>query len=111
MVLDREVLRIARLGSWSDAEARLVVEAWRRSGESRAEFGRRYDIAVHRLYHWIGKFDGRRRTPKSSTPVFHPVEVRALDTEEAPPAIEIRMIRVPLGMAPEELRAVLSALG
>jgi hypothetical protein len=38
MELDRGVLRIAKLGSWSDAEAKRVVGAWRRSGESRAAF-------------------------------------------------------------------------
>jgi hypothetical protein len=60
MQMDREVLRSAKLGSWSDAEAGRVVVAWRRSGESRAAFGRRSGIAVHRLYFWIAKLGGKR---------------------------------------------------
>jgi hypothetical protein len=109
MALDREVLRIAKLGSWSDTEAKRVVGAWRRSGESRAAFGRRYSIAVHRLYFWIAKFGERSEGTLRKGIQFHPVEVISDGALTSQP-IEIRSIRVPRGLAVEELRAVLSAL-
>ena len=37
-----------------------IVAARRRSSESRAAFGRRYGIPVHRLYYWITKAGARR---------------------------------------------------
>jgi hypothetical protein len=60
MELDQEVERIAALTSWSHAEAKRVVAAWQSNGESRAAFGWRYGIHVHRLYFWIAKFGGQR---------------------------------------------------
>ena len=111
--LDAEVQRIAKLVTWSDADGKRVVGAWQRSGESRAAFGRRYGIPVHRLYYWIAtaekqssrKSIGRKRVK------FHPVRLvpeRSGESESA--AIEIRWVKVPQGFRPEELRAVLSAL-
>jgi len=109
MELDREVQRIGKLGSWSDAEAKVVVAAWRRSGESRAAFGRRYAIAVHRLYFWIAKLGEKREKAPREGIRFHPVRVVG-DAASAAEPIEIRVIRVPRGVAADELRAVLSAL-
>jgi len=111
MELDREVIRVARLGSWSEADAKLVVSVWRRSGESRAEFGRRYGIPVHRLYYWVGQLGSQAERKKSAQAVgFHPVEVTRSEEGQAT-AMEIRLIRVPRGFSPEELSAVLAALG
>jgi transposase-like protein len=109
MELDREVLRIAKLGSWSDAEAKRVVGAWRRSGESRAAFGRRHGIRVHRLYFWIAKFAERSEGTRRKGIHFHPVEVIPDGAVTSQP-IEIRSVRVPRGFGVEELRAVISAL-
>lgn len=109
MELDQEVVRIAKLGSWSDAEAKVVVGAWRRSGEARAAFGRRYSIAVHRLYFWIAKFAGKRERAPRKGVRFHPVRVTGDEKSSGEP-IEIRLIRVPRGIAADELRVVLSAL-
>lgn len=108
MEVDQEVRRIVGLTSWSDAEARRVVDAWRSSGESRAAFGRRLGIHVHRLYFWIAKFGKQRAAPKRKRVRFHPVEVttRTEQREVAAP-IEIRSIRIPRGLEPEELRSLL----
>jgi hypothetical protein len=107
--VDREVQRIGKLGSWSDPEAKVVVDAWRRSGESRAAFGRRYGIAVHRLYFWITKLGGKSVKAPRSGVHFHPVRLTGAEASITEP-IEIRLIRVPRGTAVDELRAVLSAL-
>ena len=51
--VDGDVQRIAKQRVWSEAEGKRIVAAWRRSGESRAAFARRYGIPVHRLYYRI----------------------------------------------------------
>ena len=38
--------------TWTPDEASIVLEQWRRSGESVAEFARRHDIVPARLYWW-----------------------------------------------------------
>jgi len=109
MDVDREVQRIAKLGSWSDSDGKRIADAWRRSGESRAAFGRRYGIAVHRLYFWVAKFAGKSVAVTPKHVRFHPVRVtgaEALSRE----SIEIRLIKVPRGIGEDELRVVLSAL-
>jgi hypothetical protein len=109
MKLDREVVRIGRLSAWSDGDAKRVVGAWRKSGESRAAFGRRYGIPVHRLYYWIGRQEAVDNDRSAKRVKFHPIEVVRADPQPQAP-IEIRLIRVPRGVELEELRTVLSAL-
>ena len=108
---DGEVQRIAQQRVWSEAEGTRMVAAWRRSGESRAAFARRYGIPVHRLYYRITTAGARRPVSDRGPVQFHPVRVLPdrLDAGSTAP-IEIRVIRVPRGCAPEELRAVLAAL-
>ena len=109
--LDGDVQRIAKQRVWSEGEGKRIMAAWRRSGESRAAFGRRYGIPVHRLYYWLTKAGPRRSVTERGPVPFHPVRVlpERLDAGRTAP-IEIRVIRVPRGFAPEELRAVLAAL-
>ena len=109
--MDGDVQRIAKQRIWSEAEGKRIVTAWRRSSQSRAAFGRRYGIAVHRLHYWITKAGARGPVTDGGPVQFHPVRVLPdrLDAGGAAP-IEIRVIRVPRGVALEELRAVLAAL-
>ena len=110
-MLDGDVQRIAKQLVWSEADGQRMVAAWRRSGESCAAFARRYGIPVHRLYYRITTTDARGAVTERGPVPFHPVRVLPdrVDAGDAAP-IEIRMIRVPRGCAPEELRAVLAAL-
>ena len=109
--VDGDVQRIAKQRIWSEAEGKRIVTAWRRSSQSRAAFGRRTGIAVHRLHYWITKAGARRPVTDREPVQFHPVRVLPdrVDAGGAAP-IEIRVIRVPRGVALEELRAVLAAL-
>ena len=109
--LDGDVQRLAKQRVWSEAEGKRIVAAWRRSGVSRAAFGRRTGIAVHRLHYWITKGGSRRPVTERGPVPFHPVRVLPdrVEAGDAAP-IEIRVIRVPRGVALEELRAVLAAL-
>ena len=54
---------------WRARDAELVLEAWRRSGESGASFARQHGLSVRRLLRW------RDRLQRSTVPVFHPVRV------------------------------------
>src|SRR5258705_5598101 len=38
--------------TWTDDEARVVLDEWRRSGESIAAFARKHGFAAPRLYWW-----------------------------------------------------------
>ena len=109
--MDGDVQRLATQRVWSEDEGQCIVAAWRRSGESPAAFARRTGIAVHRLYYRITTTGPRRAVTDGGPVQFHPVRVlpERLDAGSTAP-IEIRMIRVPRGVAPEELRAVLAAL-
>jgi len=110
--MEHDVQRIAKQGRWSAADGQRMVDAWHQSGESRTAFARRYGFAVHRLAYQISMIADAPRTTTTRGPLaFHPVHVvpERVDAGNATP-IEIRVIRVPRGVPPEELRAVLAAL-
>ena len=46
---DAAVVRVAGRRYWREAEARVVVGAWRRSGESLSAFARRYRVHGTRI--------------------------------------------------------------
>jgi hypothetical protein len=67
---DAEVVRVAALRYWRSADARVVVDAWRRSGEGLRAFAERYEIHPRRLRRWAREFE------EAVEPVrFHPVRV------------------------------------
>ena len=120
--VDRDVARIAHRPEWSEGEARRIIAAWRRSGESIAEFARQCGVAAYRLYYWrtrVGAQRLERAEPSGvQAPPFHPVRVRARPAELAmlprgdrAPAIVIHAVRIPPGTAPEDIHVVLAALG
>jgi len=104
-----DVQRIASQRRGSEAEGQRMAEAWCQTGESRTAFARRDGIAVHRLAYRITRTAQAHRpmTPRGPM-VFHPVHVVPDRVDAGSPApIEIR---VPSGVPPEEVRAVLPAL-
>jgi transposase-like protein len=42
-------------GTWTDDDARTVLEEWRRSGDSIAVFARKHSVSAWRLYSWRKK--------------------------------------------------------
>lgn len=115
---------------WRETDARIVVHAWRRSGETQAAFAVRYGLDPKRLGRWAARL--ARGTPEgatrdvgrhtAATVRFHPVRVvatkRGVATTaavEGLPPIEVAfaggvVIRVPSGVAPDDLRQVLAAV-
>jgi hypothetical protein len=110
------VARVAGLRYWGAADARVVVEAWRGSGERLSEFARRQGIKPRRLGQWA-----RRLESPGEGMAFHPVrvvEAAGGDGRRGPKGepIEIvmgdgRSVRVPPGFAAQDLERVLSVLG
>jgi hypothetical protein len=111
------VRRVAAKRSWREGEAEVVLEAWRRSGESLTAFARRLGVLPCRLSRWE-----RRLAAESEGGAvrFHPVRLveRAAETSGSPTAsapIEIALVggtrvRLPRGFEPKDLRHVLALL-
>jgi hypothetical protein len=83
---------------WTEDEAREVLDAWRRSGESLAAFARRHRLTAQRLYWWRSRLSSPP-SPKSAAVVsFVPATV--IDPEPAADGAGI-VIRLPSGVAIE----------
>lgn len=107
------VAQVAGLRYWGAGDARVVVEAWKESGQRLSEFARRHGIKARRLGGWA-----KRMESPGEGMAFHPVrvvEVAGGDGSKGEP-IEIvmgggRSVRVPPGFATTDLERVLSVLG
>ena len=123
---------VAQRRYWSAGDARVIVDAWRRSGESQVSFATRHGLDPKRIGRWaarLARSDLARRDRLSPEPPprrpttrralrFHPVEVVSaggLALGEPDRAIEILLasgpaVRVPPGVAREDLERVLAVL-
>jgi transposase-like protein len=104
--------RVAALRYWRAADARVAVDAWKRSGKTVAEFARRHGIHPRRLRRWGAELDGRQEAVR-----FHPVRLvqRRDDEQRSSEPIEIvtrdgHRVRVPAGFAADDLERVLMVL-
>ena len=97
---------------WREVDARRVVEAWRRSGETVSAFAGHLGVDPRRVSRWAS----RLRRPESAPMSLHPVRVARDDASSRRAAsIEIelgdgRRIRVAPGVEAEDLRRVLAVL-
>src|SRR5438067_858825 len=114
---DVAVVRLARRRYWREADARVVVAAWHRSELSLAGFARRYGLKAQRLAHWRARLERDESDERQREAVtFHPVQLLpARSGAVSGAAIEIvltagRVVRVPNGVAPADLRAALTAV-
>lgn len=93
---------------WRESDARVLLEAWRASGESLAGFARRHGVKPQRLARW------KKRLEWSSAPVLHPVRLVESGAGMSDGCIEVLMsgmrVRLARGFATEDLRRVLSVL-
>jgi len=84
------------LPEWTEADARLVLDEWRRSGQTIAAFARERDMSAPRLYWW------RRRLPKAvAAPAMSLVPAKIVTRSEAAAIV----IRLPSGVAIEMANA------
>jgi hypothetical protein len=109
-----EVRRLAGQRYWRVSAARVVVEAWRHSGEPLAGFARRHGIPRQRLQRWVRRLGGPHRSVR-----FHRVRLVERGLTQTAPAvgapIEVewasgRLIRVMPGFAVDDLARVLEVL-
>jgi hypothetical protein len=107
MARKASVAEVAGRRYWREAEARVMVAAWRNSGESLSGFARRHGVDRRRVGRWAVQIEGSDPTPVR----FHPV--RLADPEGS--AIEIHLVggqrvRVAPGFQAEDLRRVVAVL-
>lgn len=111
-----EVKQVAGSRYWRESDARVLVEAWRSSGETLTGFARRHGVQPRRLARWAGRLKGAL----GDAVRFHRVRLvdRHMDagSGRSGASIEIELaggelVRVPRGFEAEELRRVLAVLG
>lgn len=117
------VSRVARMKRWRRVDARLVVDAWRRSGLPLAEWARGRRIDAKRLARWAATLE---TAGEQSAIAFHPVQLAPANEKPSNPPtvvepavpiapIEIVLpygtfVRVPAKVDAEHLRCVLEVL-
>ena len=107
-----DVRLVAERRYWRKAEARVVVEAWRSSGETLSGFARRHGVGRGRLTRWVRRLRGS----DNGSVRFHPVRLVEGTAETwgvAPIEIQLaggRRVRVHRGFETEDLRCVLAVL-
>src|SRR2546426_9459492 len=103
-----EVVQVARRRYWQEADARVVVEAWRRSGETLTGFADRHRVDPKRIARWASRLE----RAKPAAVRFHPVHLAEDGLQSwSGSAIEIelagrRRVRVAHGFGVEDLRRV-----
>lgn len=108
MSANGELRGVTRSRYWREEDARVVVDAWRASGETVAEFSRTHGIASERLARWAARLgDPAVR--------FHPVRLTPEPEGRGAGVIEIELrdgtiVRLPTGFAIEDLRRILSVV-
>jgi len=107
-----EVERVSGRRYWREADARVLVEAWRDGGEALAKFAARYGVDPKRIARWATRLG----SPQAQPMRFHPVRLVGVGPEAVSgSAIEIclvdgRRVRLGRGFDPEELSRVLLVL-
>ena len=96
---------------WAEADARIVVSSWQRSGKRVSEFAREYGLTSQRLVRWSERLQGGSR----GSVRFHPVRLVGGERGGERDAIEVvlldgRRVRVREGFSSEELGRVLEVL-
>jgi transposase-like protein len=87
--IDAEVAQL-RSRSWSEADARVVLQALERSGQPVSEFARRHGLDTQRIYKWRSRLSGgsRVREEQAESLSFAPVVVTGLGRA---PAVVVRV--------------------
>jgi hypothetical protein len=70
---------------WSEVEARGVLEAWRRSGQSLESFAKQRGLVAQRLRWWKAKFENVETALATTTPAMPPVRVGAESSRRGEP--------------------------
>ena len=114
---DSVVVEAAARPRWRKDDARLVLDAWRRSGQTMSAFARLYGIQYERLSRWKRRLHGEPNGELRAAVRFHPVRVRPAERQrnDSVDRIELvlsegRSIRVPQGFDADDLRRLLAVV-
>lgn len=114
---DAVVVEAAARRHWRKDDARLVIDAWRRSGQTMSAFARFYGIQYERLARWKRRLRGEPNGEPREAVRFHRVRVRPVERQsnDSVDRIELvlsksRLIRVPHGFDAEDLRRLLAVV-
>jgi hypothetical protein len=109
-----DVTEVAGRPYWREAEARVVVESWRRSGEPLSGYARRCRVDPKRIARWASRL-GKPKLTAGAALRFHPVRLADDGARQGGFTIEIelpygRRVRVAPGFDPEDLWGVVAVL-
>ena len=106
---------ITRKQKWSEAEGRQVVDEWRRSGLSPADFARRHGLAEVRLLRWRARLEEQVDPVDPVTAAFLPVKIKKSAEQDMGEGVALVLtsgvvIRVPVGTSPTWVARLVQAL-
>lgn len=67
-----------RHGRWTKADARLVLDAVERSGETVAAFARTHELSAQKIFWWRSQLASEQRSTQAESISFAPVVVTGL---------------------------------
>jgi hypothetical protein len=112
MARKADVRRVAGRLYWREVDARILVDAWRKSGATLSGFATRQGVERKRLARWVRRLEGAA----GGSLHFHPVRLveSTLETGGGAP-IDIQLagghrVRVVHGFQTEDLRRVMAVL-
>ena len=106
---------ITRKKRWSEAEGRQVLDEWRRSGLSPADFARRHRLAEVRLLRWRARLEEQVASVDPVTAAFLPVKIKESAAQDTGEGVALVLtsgvtIRVPVGTSPAWVARLVQAL-
>lgn len=79
----------AIVSTWTEEDARQILDEWRSSGTTLAAFARRRGIVPQRLAWWRKRLGDRSGDERALAPAFVPLTVRPIEREAAPATVEV----------------------
>lgn len=95
---------------WREGDAHAVIQAWRASGLSAAEFGRRHGLGVRRLLRWAKVVNSAEPAAPPMSFVELAVGQRCRATAPLEVVVGSVTVRVPASFDPSQLAAVVRLL-
>lgn len=78
-------------GAWTEEEARAVLEAWKESGQSGAEFARSVGVVPQRLFWWRRRLPTEGEVARAKGTTLVPVVVRETGAPARQAALVVTM--------------------
>jgi transposase-like protein len=111
----RKLKRIAAKKRWSEEDARVVLDAWRESGQSVAAFSRGIGVGPWKLWMWRKQLDVEEASPPRFVPVRLVQGEAGVTSSERGFEVELELprglrVRAGAGFDPENVAELVFAL-